>query len=146
MNTNKTKTNIMFVLVFTLAIVNGQTLGGKAILTGTWNGQEIEYIDGQILVGLEQGSPRSSVDNLFLQENLTVVKDFDRLNIALLETESGADLFEKINTLNNSSNISFAEPNGVIHTSDYPNDPYYEGSSPATYTHHWAYRKTAISN
>ena len=42
MNTNKTKTNIMFVLVFTLAIVNGQTLGGKDILTGMWQGVKIE--------------------------------------------------------------------------------------------------------
>ncbi len=139
MNNVKTKMTVIVLIIAALSIINGQTFGGRAILTGTWNGEEIEYVDGQILVRLEQGHTRSSATDLFIQETLTVVQGFDRLNIALLETESGADLFDKINILQNSPNIDFAEPNMIDHTFDYPNDPYYVGTTPADYAHHWSY-------
>jgi subtilisin family serine protease len=142
MNRMKTKTSIILALVFVLTMVDAQTLRGKAILSGMWQGQEIEYLDSYIIVGLEPDSSRSSGYNLFNQQSLTVVQDFDRLNIALLETTSGFDIFEIISSLQNSPNIAFAEPNMLGYVAEMINDPYYLGTSPAEYPHQWSYKNT----
>ncbi len=135
------KIKAMGIILVALTLVSGQTLGGRAILTGTWNGKEVDYVEGQILVGLNKSQNRSAVYPVLAQAGLTVVSGFNRLNIALVEIESGADLFAKISVLNGSSHIDFAEPNMVIYTNS-PNDPYYEGTTPAEYPHHWSYNNT----
>lgn len=131
-----------FVLFISTTAVS-QTLGGRNILTGFWNGEQVEYVERQILIGLAPGVVPADVVSLLAQNNATVIEEFDRLNIGLLEIPSEADLFQTIAVLEQSPLIRYAEPNLVDHVfQTHPDDPYYLGTSPATYPHQWALNNT----
>ncbi|MFQ6609076.1 MAG: S8 family serine peptidase [Fidelibacterota bacterium] len=100
-------------------------------------------MERQILVGLKRGVTPADVDVFFEQIDVTVVKDFDRLKIALLETPVDGNLFESIQLLNQSPLIRYAEPNMVNYAlQTHPNDRYYLGIPPAGYPHQWALNDT----
>ncbi len=134
--------SMCFVLLISTTAVS-QTLGDRNILTGFWNGEEVEYVERQILIGLAPGVVPADVVSLLVQNNATVVEEFDRLNIGLLEIPLEADLFQTIEVLEQSPLVRYAEPNLVDHVfQTNPNDPYYIGTSPATYPHQWALNNT----
>ncbi len=121
----------------------GATIGGRQILAGFWRGQPLEYVEGEILVGLAEGVTPAAAANLLAQQQLKTVNNFDHLNIGLLQAAPGRDLFQIIETLNRHPLIRYAEPNGILYATQLePNDPYYLGSSPAGYAHQWALKNT----
>lgn len=137
-------TSLIIVVMCILSQALSQSFGDRMILTGVWHGREVEYVERQILVGLQRGVTPADVDVLFEQIDVTVVKDFDRLKIALMETPVDGNLFEIIQLLDQSPLIRYAEPNMVYHeTQTHPNDRYYLGIHPqAGYPRQWALNDT----
>ena len=122
---------IIFIEFFIVSSLFAQS---DNIVTVLWNGEYVECVDGQILVGLAKGVNSADISNLLKRLDLTIIEDFDRLNIGLLEINSEKDIIETINSLNQEESIRYAEPNMIIYaTQTYPNDPYFQGTSPATY-------------
>ncbi len=84
--------------------------------SGIWQGNEVEYVKGQIVVALADGVEPQDVADLFDKLHLTMVKDFDVLRTALVDIPEPADLMETIAQLNESPLIRYAEPNMVMTT------------------------------
>ena len=136
---------IFFGLVVILPVseLEAQTINGKPILTGTWKGEELEYVESEILIKLAEGVTAGDVSTLLQQQRAIIKNDFDNLGIGLVEVPGTTDLFSVIDVLGASSFIEFAEPNGIYRThATNPNDPYYLGTSPATYAHQWGLKNT----
>ncbi len=136
MHTLINKLNLIIFIEF--FIVSSLFAQSDNIVTVLWNGEYVECAEGQILVGLASGVIPTDISNLLKQLDLTIIEDFDRLKIGLLEISDKGDLLETINTLNREESIRYAEPNIVIYSAQtYPNDPYFQGTSPATYRHQY---------
>jgi len=121
-------------------------IGGKNILTGSYNGETIDYVDGEIIIGLKKGVSQTQIDTLLNQYNLTILRPFSKLRMSVVEIPQDSNLFQTIDMLNNHPFLKYAEPNGIDYPfQTHPNDPYYEGSTPATYTHQWALHNTGQS-
>lgn len=130
-------------IAFTYSVGFGQNkIGGRDILKGKWKGKNIEYIDQQILVGIKAGYKSSELSDYLNQRNITIVKDIRPIKVMLVDVDPEKDIFKEIEVLNGLAFVKFAEPNGVVHTAENPNDPYYAGTTPASYAHHWSYNNT----
>ena len=133
--------NLMILVLW--STLSAQQPAEFKIVTGNWQGEEIEYVAGQILVCLAQETDAIQATNVFTDLNLTVLEPFDRLNIALLRVPDGINTLSMATRLANNSRFRFAEPNMVIRAHQtHPNDPYYAGTTPATYPHQYALHNT----
>ena len=113
---------------------------GKAIKTGIWRGKRVDYVDGQILIGLKQGVTVNIVRQVLVDAQTTLVADFDILGIGMVEVKEGSDIFAKIRVLNSHPLIQFAEPNLIIKAlATNPNDEFYRDG------HQWALNNTGQS-
>lgn len=111
--------------------------------TGTWNGQTVEYWPGQIAVKLAPGATPAEVDPLLEEYGADYIFKFDELGWALVRLAEGRDIFPVIDVLKRSPHVAVAEPNLVMRRlSNEPDDPYFQGTSPATYNHQWGLKNT----
>jgi len=76
--------------------------------------------------------------NVFNSSNYKLIRDFDKLGWATIEIPKGADIIKEIERLSKMSNILSVEPVIVDYIALEPNDPYFKGTSLATYPHQWA--------
>ncbi len=142
---NRLKSPLCSLLCFMLlaamaSTANAQeTIGGKAILQGTWQGRQIEYVEGEIAIILESEMGTSAVQTLVQEYDATFLQNFDGQGWGLIELPEEADVLEIAEELAEDENIRSAEPNMVIHTMDDTNDPYY------TDGHQWALKNTGQS-
>jgi subtilisin family serine protease len=116
-------------LTCTLLVVcplHAATFNGKNVLKGMWSGQEIEYVEGEILFRLEPNIKPSQVSPLLLGNQAELVDGPDRLGIAKLGLPSEVDIFAVLENLNSSDLIQFAEPNMIDRTQYPPNDYFFE--------------------
>lgn len=120
-------------------IVSSQTIRGKEIKTGVWEGWEVEYISGQVLFKLKLEASIQDIDTLLIANQAKIVQELDKLRIGMAEVPDSLDLFQIIEKIKIHPLIEFAEPNLVYYAFlDEPDDPYYAGTSPATYRYQWA--------
>jgi subtilisin family serine protease len=106
------------------------TFNGKKIMKGMWKGNEVEYIEGEILFQVNAKAKLSDLEKLFEENRAKLVQGLDRLGMGMLEVPPSLDIFPVIQNLNSSGLIKFAEPNLI----DYPlPDDYYFG-----YDYQWA--------
>lgn len=136
---------LQFIVVLVLlypSVVFSQSEQGVLTLTGIWNGREVEYRAGQVMIRIDEGALSQDVETILLQSGATAIGSFDRLNIALVDFPTESDVFGIIEQLGQSPLIMFAEPNLVYHLSRFPNDPWYQGWPPADYPHQWALHNT----
>ena len=110
-----------------------QTISGKLVRTGTWEGRQIEYLEGEIAIILNPGAVRADVLPLFQSHGATIKRDFDKLRWGLIELPEAVDVLSLAAALKRNPLIEVAEPNMVVRAGIDPNDPYYKGTSPATY-------------
>ena len=103
------------------------TFNGKRILTGTWTGEEIEYVEGEILFRLKGDIKLEQAKPLLIRNQAKLAEDFDRLGIGKLELRSSADIFQVLDNLNSSGLFEFAEPN-MVDRAEYPPNDYYFGN------------------
>jgi len=102
-----------------------QLIEGRPIKKGVWRNQEIEYVDGQILVKLKQNAQKQALMAVLSQYQATLLYDFNKLRWGLIELPEGADIFPIIAVLQSNSSVEAVEPHGVLHGSFDPNDPNY---------------------
>ena len=101
------------------------TFNGKNIMTGTWMGRQIEYVEGEILFKMSPGAKSIHLLPLLAEGKATVVEGPDKLRMGMLKLTSQADVFEALEELNASDLIEFAEPNMIDRASYPPNDTYF---------------------
>jgi serine protease len=112
--------------VFCIPTLVAETICGKTVLTGTWNGNTVEYLATEILVILESGYEQKDVESLFKTHNATISRDFDKLGFGKIEIPEKTSVLTLAVTLSNESSIHAAEPNFVERGSFEPDDEYYE--------------------
>ncbi len=119
-----------------------QKIAGRSVISGIWNGQAVKYVAGEIAVRLKTGASSTALITLLNHYHGRVEQSFDKLGWGWLSLSDTTDIMLVISTLQNNSAIQSAEPNFVIHTHVLPNDPYFNGTSPATYPYQWALQNT----
>lgn len=135
----ETLLTVFLIMLIANSVFAQQTAGGKRVKTGIWRNQEIEYVEGQIVVILKPGVTASEVSSLLGSYKAKIVQDFDKLGWGLLEVPESADIFPIIKALEKSPLIKAAEPNMVTHAHWEPNDPYFLDG------HQWALKNTGQS-
>ncbi len=108
------------------------TFNGKKIMRGTWNGNDVEYVEGEILFKTNPKAKFSDLKALFRRNRATLVEGLDQIGMGKLEVTSPLDIFRVIQNLNSSDLIEFAEPNMVDYPLYAPDDYYF------VYGHQWA--------
>lgn len=103
-------------------------VAGKKILTAVWKKQQIEYVEGELIVKLsnEKKEDKSAVDNLLAKElkGAKVVRPIDRFGVGLFEVSR--DVIALCKTLEANPSVAFAEPNMVDRAAvTVPNDTEY---------------------
>jgi thermitase len=126
---------IIIVLIFTIVFtcpLYAATFNGKKIMKGMWKGNQVEYIEGEILFQVNAKAKLSDLDKLFKENRAKLVQGLDRLGMGMLEVPLSLDIFPVIQSLNSSDLIKFAEPNLVDYPLYSPNDDQF------VYGHQWA--------
>ncbi len=113
-------------LLLSVAPLHSASFNGTRILQGMWKGQNVEYVEGEILFKIRPDARLSDVGELFAKSQAQMVGDLDQLGMGRLQLPSSADVFEVIEQLNSSDLIQFAEPNMIDRAMYPPNDPYFE--------------------
>lgn len=100
--------------------INGPPKTGDSgqIVSGVWKGQQVQYIDRQILIVVADQAAPNDINDLLNRFHLTIVKNFDKLGTALVQVPESADLMEIIAQLNNNSLLRYAEPNLIARTTE----------------------------
>jgi subtilisin family serine protease len=101
------------------------TFNGKEIMKGTWKGNEVEYVEGEILFKVDAKARLSDLEKLFKENRARLVQGLDQIGMGTLEIPSSLDIFQVIQNLNSSDLIEFAEPNLVDYPLYSPNDYYF---------------------
>jgi serine protease len=112
-------------------------LGDNVVKTGTWKNSEIEYISGEILIIFKPGVSENDISSVLEPLPGMVVQPFDKLGFGKLQVPDSINIFSLIEFLEKNPLIKAAEPNMIGTTADVPNDPYFNGTTPATYRYQW---------
>lgn len=129
---------IILFLVLSVSINAQEMFSGKRIISGTFEGRAMKYVDGEIAIKLKEGFQRESISDALLSLNASIKRDFDELGWGWIELPEGTDIIPVIEMLKRRNEVQYAEPNQILesHQTE-PNDPYFKGTSPATYRYQW---------
>ena len=108
------------------------TFNGKKIVKGMWKGNEVEYVEGEILFKVNAKTKLSHLEKLFEENQARLVQGLDQIGMGKLEVPSSLDIFQVIQNLNSSDKVKFAEPNMVDYPLYTPDDYHF------VYGHQWA--------
>ena len=137
------KNHISFIVAFILMGVIfvtdlfSQEGVSRMIRDGVWKGATVQYADGAVCLRIREGASWLAVSTLIQSLGGDILQDFDRLRWGLIRFPEGTNIFATINELLQSPLVENAEPEMVGHIFFDPNDPYFAGTSPATYHYQW---------
>lgn len=114
---------VCLLLICCSLAVSARTLNGVEILTDQWRGQTIEYLDREILVGLNNGETEEQFVKQLGELPVDIVRHADRFGFLKLRTKNPKQLFQLIDQVEALQAVRYAEPNMVDHTFVIPNDP-----------------------
>lgn len=138
--------SLNFALIFSMLIssltIAQERIAGKLVKTGIWNGRLVEYVDGEVAIKLSVGSSSGQLSDFLNQIQARIKQDFDELRWGWIELPTGTDIMPVISTLKSMPMVEAVEPNFITRTALEPNDPYFQGTSPATYPYQWALKNT----
>jgi hypothetical protein len=103
--------------------VHAATFNGTPIITEKRFGQKIEYVQGQILVGLKLGADESDFRSQLGKSGREVVQVNPGHGLYLLVISKPDALFSEIDKIKSLPAVRYAEPNGIHHLFLTPNDP-----------------------
>ena len=126
----------MIGIFFLAAPLYAASFNGKKILKAIWMGEEIEYVEGEILFKMKPGVKLSQVEPLFKKNKARLMEGPDQLRTGQLELPSSLDIFQVLENLNSSDFIEFAEPN-MIDRAVYPPNDYYFGNGEQWWLHNY---------
>ncbi len=98
---------------------------GKDILAETWQGQLVEYVDGEILFMIENGADRTEVRGYLVDNNLSLTRELDRFGFGKVSLPEGENIFPVIERMQKTGLFLYVEPNMIDQTCLQPNDPEY---------------------
>lgn len=128
---------LSFLTAFNVQLKAQEMVAGKKVITGTYKGESVKYIDGEIAIKLKVGFKKENINDLLLNVKAKVIQDFDEIGWGWIELPKNTDVLSTIKRITQYSEIEFAEPNFITHTDIKPNDPYFKGTTPATYRYQW---------
>ncbi len=105
--------------------LSAATFNGKRIMKGMWKGDEVEYVEGEILFKAKTKAKFFDLEKLFAESQVKMVQGLDQVRMGKLEVTSPLDIFHVIQDLNSSDLIEFAEPNMVDYPLYAPDDPHF---------------------
>lgn len=119
---NFTALVLITILIAFASTAVSDTFKGKNILTGQWRGQEIEYVEGEILVELKNSTSISDIQNI--DSNLNLVKPPNKLGWAKFIVHDN-DTYGGIEILRQSLLFKNVELNKIEKACLIPNDPFF---------------------
>jgi hypothetical protein len=129
---------LALLLVLVPTILSAQErIHGRAIKRGLWKNQNVQYVEGQLLIKRKVGVTNSQARTDLSRFGGVVFQDFDDTGFGAFTFPSAVDVLLLIHSIESSPSIEYAEPNLVFRTALTPNDPYFQGSTPANYAHQW---------
>ena len=114
---------VSLVLIVTVSVASSRTLNGVEIRAGEWHGGPIEYLEGEILVGLKKGQTEADFITQLGGTPVEIVRHADRFGFLKLRVANPADLFDLIGRVADLASVRYAEPNMVDRMFVTPNDP-----------------------
>ncbi len=132
-------------LPFVATAQQPKQVGGKPVKSGIWKGKQLQYIAGEISVKLTSAASETQIQLLFERHNATVVDPVDELGWGTIRLPERKSVLSVAKALKKSPLVIEAGPNMVIHNHSVPDDPYFQGNSPASYAHQWALKNTGQS-
>ncbi|MFH2055987.1 MAG: S8 family serine peptidase [bacterium] len=114
---------VCLILLLLTLTVSARSLNGVEILNAEWRGQTIEYLDREILVGLNKGLTEVEFVHQLGSLPVDIVRHADRFGFLKLRTKNPDQLFELIDRVEALQAVRYAEPNMVDHLYVIPNDP-----------------------
>ncbi len=129
---------ILLMILLSGNILSQERMSGRLLKTGIWKGQAVEYVGGQIAVRLKEGVEAAVITKTVLNYNGVLSKNFDELRWGWISMADTVDIMPIISALQNNPAVETVEPNFIMQTHSLPNDPFFNGTSPATYACQWA--------
>lgn len=126
MNMKQRKLSFFFALLFTALFALPQAaLAQQCYQTGSWQGNEVEYVKRQVVIQLAPLVTPSDAAPILNRQSVEIIDQFDELNWGLGQVPEGHGIFSVIEALNRSPLIANAEPNVVGHLMGTPNDNHF---------------------
>ena len=98
---------------------------GKDILAGTWQGEPVEYVDGEILFMIQNGQDRTEVESYLAKNDLNLSRELDRFGFGKVSLPEGENIFSVIESMQGTGLFLYVEPNLIDRICLQPNDPEY---------------------
>ena len=114
---------LVLCILISASAASGKALNGVEILQGEWKGEPVEYLEGEILVGLKAGFEQQTIERELGSLEVEIVRNADRFGFMKFRVKEGADLFATIEELSSLASVRYAEPNMVDQMYVLPNDP-----------------------
>ncbi|MBD3219017.1 MAG: S8 family serine peptidase, partial [candidate division Zixibacteria bacterium] len=127
----------VILLCGTAISISAKTLNGVEILSGQWRGQQIEYLDREILLMLEPNKSQSEFEATIENYPVEIVREADRWGFMKLQAQDRSGFFELIEEIDQMGIVRYAEPNMVDEMYVIPNDSLFDTQ--------WHYHNTGQS-
>lgn len=103
----------------------GDQFLGKEILTGTWKGEVVEYLEGEILFMIQNGESRAEVALYLDQNDLNLAREVDHFGFGKVSLRQGENIFPEIERMQATGYFLYVEPNMIDRLCLEPDDPEY---------------------
>ena len=113
------------VVVMLPSVMWGGQFKGKEILTGTFNGENMEYVDGEILFMIRDGQDPKTIEGYLDRNNLPLAREVDRFGFGKISLPKGDDIFPVMEKMQSTGYFYYVEPNLIDRLCLTPNDPEY---------------------
>jgi subtilisin family serine protease len=113
------------VVVMLPSVMRGEQFKGKEILTGTFSGENVEYVDGEILFMIRSGQEPTKIEGYLDDNNLSVAREVDHFGFGKISLPEGEDIFPVMERMRSSGFFLYVEPNMIDRLFLTPDDPEY---------------------
>lgn len=114
---------IAFIVILLGNVITVSAIGGVEIVSGTWQGETVEYLAGEILVGLNSSKTQAGFASELGSIQAAITRNDDGTGFLKLQIDAGQDLLSVIDQVSQLPSVSYAEPNLIISLLATPNDP-----------------------
>ncbi|MCF7832415.1 MAG: S8 family serine peptidase [Candidatus Marinimicrobia bacterium] len=140
----RTYSLVIIILILLNIQLNASGINEKKlnIKTAFWKGKYVKYIPHQIAVKIKPDASKKEIKELFREKNIIEIVPVDKWGWFLAGINKEIDEISFINELLSNPIVICAELNNFVTAGFEPDDPYFDGTSPATYAHQWALKNT----
>ena len=120
-------------------------IAGRKIKQGMWKNKMMEYAEGLISVRVKKGVDQATVEAAARSVGGSLLGRLTENRWVDIDLPKSSNVFTAIQSIQNDPAIDAAIPMGICYAQTTPNDPYYNGTSPATYAYQWGFKNTGAS-